>query len=69
MTAEDLERSSEDSGILDGSFHYVLLPLGAPQLPSGTRLSRKSTPSRLIAKDEKTGAYYSLENGKWRLAD
>ena len=65
----ELEENNQDSVILNNSYHYIPLPAGTPQLPSGVRLSRKSTQSRLIGKDERTGVYYELNNGKWELAD
>ncbi len=71
--SKSVEKRCEDSGILEGTYHDITLPAGIPPLPAGTRLSRKSTPSILLAKDERTRAYYRLVeqdgNKTWVLDD
>ena len=41
---------------------------GLPKLPEGSELLHEYE-SEPIAKDIKTGDYYKLINGEWRLAD
>lgn len=68
--SNSIENKCEDSGIFGNeSYHYITLPPGTPSLPEGTRLSRKSTPSILLVKDEKTRVYYRLINNQWVLDD